>query len=339
MARKVTLQQIAETLNLSPSTVSQALANKGRVSPKTVELVKKTSEQLGYTKSSDTTLENVGILFSTEKNWGYLWVFIRVFIESLKKNLRNYGIQPVILPIDDNTTSQELLLQSSAVSAKALIILHLEDEQLIDAVADCGIPILAVMNNKYLDKYMSVCNDDFQGAYDAVSYLYDCGHRKIAYLGTEHPATELMGKDRLLGVKKAVDDHGMLLPDENIILFNGQENIEKIELGLKRLFEEGEPPTALYCLHDQLAERVYVVLNKNHISVPDDVSIITAGDSFDYSQFEIPKLTTMRSQTDQMGVVAADMLNRVVNLEDTSQLMMGVKIRQKLVDRGSCKRL
>ncbi len=336
MAKKITLQDIADEVGVSPTTVSQALANKGRVSSKTIELVRKASEKLGYTRNHDNSVKTVGLLFSIEQNWAYLWVFIRVFIEKLEKALNRYGINLVIVPIHEEKSAEELLTQLYAISAKALVTLHLEDEDLLQLLSNNGIPILVVMNNKYQDRYLSVCNDDFQGAYDAVKYLIDNGHRRIAYLGTEHPATAVMGNDRFIGARKAIEDEGLTLQGDFIVRFNNYSNATELEQGLNRLLGLEDRPTALYCIHDYLAEKVYSLLIRKGYAIPDDISIITAGDSFDYSQFEVPQITTMRSQTEQMGIVAADMLNRLINYGDTSQFNMGIKIRQQLVNRGSC---
>jgi DNA-binding LacI/PurR family transcriptional regulator len=339
MAKKITLQDVASEAGVSPTTVSQALSNKGRVSPETVELIKKVSEQLGYNRKNGNSFKTVGLLFSIEKSWAYLWVFIRVFIEMLERNLQKYGIHLVIIPIHGDKHPEELLLQLKDLSTQALVTLHLEDEELLQYISSNGIPVLVVMNNKYQEKYLSVCNDDFQGAYDAVRYLIEKGHKKIAYLGTAHPATASMGNDRFIGARKAIEDSGYVLPDAWIVLFEDVEDLHTLEVELKRLLELPETPTALYCLHDYLAEKVYMVLGKLGIKIPDNISIITAGDSFDYSQFEVPQITTMRSQTEQMGLVAADMLNRLVNFDDISQRNMGIKIRQQLVERGSCQQL
>jgi LacI family transcriptional regulator len=337
MAKKITLHDIAKEVGVSPTTVSQALSNKGRVSPETIELVRKASERLGYHKKDESVMKTVGLLFSIEQSWAYLWVFIQLFIEKLAKALNNFSINLVIVPIHAEMAPEELLAQLKAIPAKALVTLHLEDEQLLQYLSENGIPILVVMNNKYQNRYLSVCNDDFQGAYDAVKYLIDSGHTRIAYLGTEHPATVEMGNDRLIGTQSAMKDAGLLLQDADVISFRNYHDSASLEQGLKRLMDRENRPTAHYCLHDYLAEKVYTVLLKLGYAIPEDVSIITAGDSFDYSQLEVPQITTMRSQTDQMGTVAADMLNRLLNFHDRSQINMGIKIRQQLVDRGSCR--
>ncbi len=339
MAKKVRLQDIAAEVGVSPTTVSQALSRKGRVSNETIEMVQKTAERLGYTRGLESSVKTVGLLFSIEQNWAYLWVFIQVFIEKLGKALNSFGINLVIVPIHSEKPEQDLLRQLKAIGAKALVTLHLEDEHLLEFLSENGIPILVVMNNKYQDRYLSVCNDDFQGAYDAVKYLIDYGHARIAYLGTEHPATVGMGNDRFIGARKALEDAGLELPDEFVLYFENYYDIHTLEKGLHKLLDRDDRPTGLYCLHDYLAEKVYAALMRLGYSVPGDISIITAGDSFDYSQFEVLQITTMRSQTDQMGTVAADMLNRLINYHDSSQINIGIKIRQQLMDRGSCRDL
>ena len=70
------------------------------------------------------------------------------------------------------------------------------------------------------------------------------------------------------------------------------------------------------------------------IRVPEDVSLIAPGDVLDYSEPFIPPITTMRIDTAMMGQLAGELLLK--RLRDPGLGLQVLKVKQQLVERGSC---
>ena len=70
------------------------------------------------------------------------------------------------------------------------------------------------------------------------------------------------------------------------------------------------------------------------VSVPKDVSLIAPGDVLDYSQPFLPRITTLRINTALMSQLACRLL--LDRLRDRGGEAHVVKIKQQLIDRGSC---
>ena len=86
-----------------------------------------------------------------------------------------------------------------------------------------------------------------------------------------------------------------------------------------------------------MAGRAISVLTEMGLNVPRDISIIAPGDVLDYSMPYIPRITTMRIDTTYLGRITAQMMvNRLTHNPDE---VHGLKVKQQLVRRGSCREL
>jgi LacI family transcriptional regulator len=175
--------------------------------------------------------------------------------------------------------------------------------------------------------------DDFQGAYEGALHLIRQGHRNIAYIEYNRPDLPSVLADRFIGFKKAIDEHSLDFPPHfrvTIDLYNMGELVSRLE----GLLKQGERPTALFAHDDYLAARITVALGTLGLKVPDDVSIIAPGDTLDYNQPYIPRITTMKIDTDMLGKLAGElMINRLQNRPGD---ILVLKVKQQLVERGSC---
>ena len=176
--------------------------------------------------------------------------------------------------------------------------------------------------------------DNFQGAYEGTTFLLELGHQNILYMDFLRENLPLLSSDRFTGFKKAFDEKEIVFPDANKVFYNPV-NHNKCKDDLEVLFESSNPPTAIFCLDDDVAGRAISVLNEIGLEVPKDVSIIAPGDVLDFSIPYIPKITTMRIDTTYLGRITAQMVvNCLTHKPDSIHVL---KVKQQLVRRGSCK--
>jgi DNA-binding LacI/PurR family transcriptional regulator len=192
------------------------------------------------------------------------------------------------------------------------------------------------MNKNFQNKFYSVCVDNFQGAYEGSTFLLDLGHRNILYMDFLRSDLPLLSSDRFVGFKKALDERGIDFPDANKVFYNPEDK-DQCRKDLEVLFKSSKPPTAVFCLDDDVAGRALSVLTDMGLNIPEDVSIISPGDLLDYSMPYTVRITTMRIDTTYLGRITAQMMiNRLThNPEDIHVL----KVKQQLVRRGSCRKI
>lgn len=337
---KPTLKHIAEMAGVSVPTVSMAIHGKGRITLETRQRVLDCATELGYPihmrrqrvqklQESNT----VAILFNVDPQWGFIWVFIRPVIQAIELGMANRGFNAVIVPISNDMGNDRIMAKLTDIGAKAVFAMHFGDALLFSILEKNGIPIVLVMNNEYQDRFHSICTDDFQGAYEGTRHLITLGHRRLAYIDTERPNLPRLLHDRLFGFRKALAEYE--IPFSHQLSIRYRSGDEKHFLAdMESILALDEPPTALFCLDDELAAHVLEQLHKLGKQVPKDISVMAPGDVMDYELPYTKALTTMRINTEQIGKAAASMM--LARLTEGEDDVMVVKVRQQMVDRGSC---
>jgi LacI family transcriptional regulator len=337
---KPKLKDVAKAAGVSLTTASLVLSGKGRISPEVQQNVLKAVEDLGYVRKNRSIdaggTKNVGIFQSIDYEWGFIWVFIRPLIDQIEKNMRALKINTVLLPIKKTDTKQEIIEKIQKADVQAVVSIHYGNADLFTFLEESDIPVIVVMNGNFQDTFYSVCVDDYQGAYEGTLHLIKLGHRKIAYVEAERPDLPMLLNDRFIGYRKAMEEYGLQMPEESIIRFELSDKVE-LDSKIAGAFDKPDRPTAIFCLDDEIALRVYFVLEELGFTIPKDVSLIAPGDVLDYEQHYYPQITTMKINTTYMGeIVALMMQNRINhNPEDIHVL----KVKQQLVRRGTCREL
>jgi len=339
---KVTLKDVAKEAAVSLSTASCVLSGKGKISKSVKDRVYATAKKLGYRKnlyaSSIAKKESfhIAILVHEDYEKAFEWNFIRRMIIQLESVITREGYYPVMIPVNSGLKTHEVFKKIISSGTGAIFSIHYGNKELFTQFEDQGIPVVIINNSNYQDKFHSVCVDDFQGSYEGTLYLIKIGHRKIAYIEYKRPDLPSVLADRFVGFKKAIDEYGLIFPPGNRITIDLY-NMEELQEKLKILFSAKDKPTAFFAHDDYLAARVIVTLNNLNLKVPGDVSIIAPGDTLDYNQPFIPRITTMNINTDLLGKIGGElMINRLKNKPQDIHVL---KVKQQLIERGSCRRI
>ena len=130
--------------------------------------------------------------------------------------------------------------------------------------------------------------DHYQGALQATRHLLNLGHARIAILT---PGAQLRaGRERLAGYADAFRERGYqpvpkLVRSERTAM----DYAFSEALGLLSM---DDPPTAFLCLGTRILAGVLQALRHSGRSVPEDVSVISIGDT-DLSQLFSPAITAL----------------------------------------------
>jgi DNA-binding LacI/PurR family transcriptional regulator len=338
----VTLKDIAKETGVSISTVSLVLSGKKRISKDVRDKVYEVARKLGYIKpaygSSIATnrLSHIAILVHEDYEKAFEWHFIRQMIINLESAITKDQYYPVIIPVRLDEETNEILEKVLLAKVGGLFSIHYGNAELFQHLEEQSIPVVILNNSNFQNQFYSVCVDDFQGAYEGTKYLLALGHRRIGYVEYHRPDVPAVVKDRFAGFKTAVDAEHITFAETDrvtVTLFN----MEELQQALCKMFEDKNRPTALFVHDDHLAAQVIVTLQNMQIQVPKDVSIVAPGDTLDYNQVFIPRITTMRINTSLMGTLAGEMILK--RLKHDQEDIHVLKVNQTLVERGSCRRL
>lgn len=305
MKKQVRLSDIAEKLNVSTVTVSNALSGQKGVSDELRERVKRLAAEMGYQPKSegpagDKKILNIGVIISEKYLSDYPSYYWKVYQELslqagrskcviLFEALRHESEDTLALPLFAMDQEIRGLIVLGEIGSEYLKFLH-ERLNLPMVFVDFmkqDIPVPAVMAN------------NFYGMYQMVSYLIQQGHKKIAYVGTIRANNSIM--DRYFGYCKALSMNGIPLNPEWII---DDRNMEG-EIGNIQL--PGEMPTAFACNCDLTASEVVNLLEKNGYRVPEDISIV-GFDNYLYEGLCDVKVTTYEVNLKEMVRCALKMI-------------------------------
>ena len=160
-----------------------------------------------------------------------------------------------------------------------------------------NLPIPAVMAYGYTQsgKVPSVVVDDEHGAYEAVQYLIERGHKQIGVITGKNDSIHMQA--RLVGYQKALRDNGLMYNPE--FIYYGDWNREAGYNGTEKLLDRGV--TAIFCMNDIMAGGVYDRADELGLRIPEDISVV-GYDNRELSSYYKPPLTTITLPLHDIGI-------------------------------------
>ncbi|MBZ4645950.1 MAG: LacI family transcriptional regulator [Petroclostridium sp.] len=338
MKNGVTMQDIADKLNVSCVTVSKALNDKEGVSEELKKKIKKLAEEMGYRYNTlaksikEGYSYNIGIIvaerFTDMKEISQS--FYMKFYQHISKMLEEHqyaGILHILMQEDEEQLNLPRIYHERKVDG--FIILGQVSKKYIELLQNIEIPIIFL---DFYDEHMdidSIVTDNFYGAYQITNYLIHNGHKKIAYVGNIYATSSI--QDRFLGYYKALLEHRMEL-NNNYLINDRDERGKYIPFALP----EDDMPTAFVCNCDQVAYNLIHKLNELDYDVPDDISVV-GFDNDIFASISRPRLTTVEIDMQEMARLAVECIVKKVR---NDALKYGrILIKGKIIYRDSVKKI
>ncbi|HHY82429.1 MAG TPA: GntR family transcriptional regulator [Clostridiales bacterium] len=170
----------------------------------------------------------------------------------------------------------------------------------------------------YLPANSVACNNH-DGAFSAVEYLIELGHRKIGFVADNFYLSS--EKERYRGYCNALKMAS--IPVEKRIVFCDPES------DYSRIMEavKNKELTALFAVNDRKGLELLNMLLDNGISIPDDVSIM-GFDDYEASKYARIPLSTVRQHFEREGYIAAQILLDTIKGYKTryNKILVGTEI-------------
>ena len=309
MERKVSMQDIADRLNISKNSVSQALSGKQGVSEETRQLVQKVADELGYqyagsrklNKPDNTTAPKNIALIASDFAFSLVSFFGEIYL-SVEKEVRERGMNLFIESI--NSESKEKLILPSLLSNHQidgiLILSHISTDY-IAKIIETGIPTVLIDHHEPSLQADAILTNNRFGAYSAVEHLIQLGHQEIGFIGDVHFSPSY--QERLDGYLLALRNYG-LEPKHEFIFTKAQEDLGELNQYFEALDTK---PSAWFCVNDGHGFLITSLLQQKGYKVPEDVSVCNF-DNGQLSQIATPKITTMDIDLKYFGKKAVEQL-------------------------------
>lgn len=193
------------------------------------------------------------------------------------------------------------------------------------------IPVVLLYHQTEGKDFSWVDLNNREGGRMAMEHLLSLGHRRIGYIGGELQMST-NAQDRYEAYQNALRGAG-IVEDRRLVrngMFSPDYGRECTEEFLA--LPVSERPTALFCATDMIAFGALQAAKKKGLKIPQDLSIV-GFDNYDQSAYQIPPLTTVHQPFYEMGRIAMELLESIV--QDPQRGSQQVLIEPELVVRAS----
>ena len=308
----MTIKDIARISGCSVSTISRVINDRPDVRPETKERVLEVMREAGFvpnTNARQLKIQQSRSLVFVVK--GTRNIFFSDFLVQLQRAATLYGYNGIVSYLDENANeieAAEKILRE--IKPKGMIFLGGSVANFQKGFANISVPsVLATLVSDKLDfpNLSMVGVDDRAAAYQAVSYLIQQGHRKIAVLGG--PATSYPSMMRRQGAQQAMEDAGIRFEDKLYGLSNY--DFESAYHAMNGLLARRAEFTALFAMSDVIAFGAIRALVIAGLRVPEDVSVI-GFDGITMSRYCVPVMTTIVQPSEQIALQSIELLVRQI---------------------------
>lgn len=334
----VSLKDIAVRCGVSVATVSKALNNHKDISEGTKELINQTAKEMGYLPNSfaralkTNRTYNLGVLFADDAKNGLTHDYFSRILNSFKEEaeLNGYDITFISNHIGKKSMSYYEHAKYRGVDGIVIACINFYDPDVVELIHS-DIPVVTI--DHVFDNRTSIISDNIKGMQDLVTYIYQMGHRKIAYI---HGADSSVTKNRVGSFYKTVDALGLKIPDNYVLPGIYRDPNSTAEL-TKQLLNLKDRPTCILFPDDFACIGGINVIKQYGLNIPEDISIV-GYDGILLSQFLEPKLTTMRQDTETIGRIAAEKLIALIE-NPKAYIIEKVVVDGRIVIGNSVKKL
>jgi DNA-binding LacI/PurR family transcriptional regulator len=330
---KVSLKVLADSLELSPATVSLVM-NRSAVADSIPESTKER-------------------IFAAARKFNYRPNF---FARSLRAQ-RSFTIGVIVPEVSDGYASlvmsgiEDLLLREGyfyfVASHRHRIDLIDEYPRLllgrsVDGLIavdtpwthdDLPVPVVTISGHIERRGVTNVVLDHDRAARLALEHLVNLGHRRVAFIKGQEFSSDT--EVRWNAVQKAAARLRLEVDAKLTLQLEG--DLASPQLGYavtRKLLARREPFTALFAFNDISAIGAIRALRENGLRVPKDVSVI-GFDDIQSAAFQNPALTTVRQPLQQMGKIAAETLLRRITRPGQGSKVGQITVKPEIVLRES----
>jgi DNA-binding LacI/PurR family transcriptional regulator len=335
--RPVTLARIAEELDVSAMTVSNAYNHPDRLSRVLRERIFETAGRLGYHGPDPVgrslrrqRTDVVGVLYSNPLSYAFDDPAAVSFLSGLSSVTEGADLGLLLVPAAAGGASGKRDTRAAAQAAvDGFVIYSMSDrEPLLAAALDRRLPAV-VVDQPFMEGVPLVGVDDEAAARTAAEHPLHLGHERFAVVsfalspdvrdGMADPTRQeraafRVSRLRLRGYRAALEDAG--LPWSGVPVYECPGSSREYGWrAAEALLSVGPGPTAILASSDELALGVIARAKERGLSVPEDVSVV-GFDDVPAAASSDPPLTTVHQDHAEKGLLAGRMLISQLRKED-----------------------
>lgn len=309
-----TIRDVSKEAGLSIATVSRALSAPEKVSKDSLKKVHAAIEKLQYRpnmlsqKFRNKTANIIVVLVPDIAN-----LFFTTVIRGIESVAQKRGFS-VLLGDTRDSMQREQEYINLVETRQADGIIQLRPYRADDTTLPK--PLVLAVNASGCENtpYPAVRIDNVGVAKEIVNYLISLGHERIGVI--TGLANNPHSIDRLKGYRQALVEAN--IPFEPSLVAEGDFTLWSGLNASEHFTRMEKPPTAIFCMNDEMAIGAMKGLKSKGLKIPQDISI-TGFDDLEVSRYVDPPLTTVSQPAEKLGEKSAELLFQLIDNQQPSQ--------------------
>lgn len=305
-----TIKDVAKKAGVSVCTVSRTLSNKGYVKAETRDKIMGAVKELQYQPnkvavSLKTGTSNVLALI--------LPSLTNVYYPKLEKYIEHYanerGYMIYLCNAENSLEKEQSILENLCFQNIAGVIItpSTKEHRHIMKLKEYNIPYVYLNRDFPDDLENCIRINNKKAAYDAITYLIQCGHTSIGgiFESFDNPSNE----ERYLGVLDAMKEHKLSINQEYFLFdVNDLNNSYVI---IRKMLEQKNRPEAIFACNDMLALGIYKAAYDLNIKIPDELSVFGYDNSI-MANMSAPPLSSFNVPARELSQSAIDFIDNYI---------------------------
>ena len=324
------IKEIAEALHLSISTVSKALNGAFDVSKETKEKVLEYAKTHGY-KSRDERLtvkkrRRLCVLYANINTSSQTNIILPLAL-SFSKYARGNNFEVIQQPIEAIDDTYDNFMKKNNYDGAFIAGLNYKSP-LMKELKTTSIPTVLYDNVLVGEKIATINNENINTLTKIIKILCSKGHTKIGFIHGDKDS--FVSNERFAGYIIGQVMNNIEYNPKYVYYGNFSE-----ESGiLAASYFKNTDVTAIVCASDIIAVGLIRGLEKEGLSVPDDISV-TGYDDLEISRYFKPSITTIKQDLDLIGEKAFMLLTSMMMNRSSQRIVISgdILIRESIKER------
>ena len=321
MEKKVTIQDIADALNLSRNTVSKAINNSDGLAESTREIILQKAVEMGYKqfsyvkdyldasagkeKETDTSEDSgeIALLTASMINSSH---FASPMLDKFTQEIHQLGYQLITYRVTPQNIEHMTLPRTFVKeNIRAVMCIEIFDQAYSDMICSLGLPVLfidsaPIFTGKTVNADLLLMNN-LSGIIQFITDMAAKGIKKIGFVGDFKHCQSF--HERYLAFRIGMINAGLKI-DERYVICPKDGNLDN----MADMLEEMESyPEVFICANDFVAIDAILILRNLGKSIPEEIRILGFDDSPESRTF-LPTLSTVHIHTQAMAFAALQLL-------------------------------
>ncbi|MFZ5517322.1 MAG: LacI family DNA-binding transcriptional regulator [Candidatus Zhuqueibacterota bacterium] len=332
--KKATLKSIADTIGVTPATVSKALRDSSDISGEMRRKVKNLAQKMGYRPNlMARTLINkhsnlLGVIIPDLRI-----SFISETTRGIYEQARKRGYVAILMVNDEEPENERRNLEFlSDLRVDGILLNPVSGKMnyaMYQELIEEEIPVVCYDRKLDCFDFQSVTIDDREAAFKLTTRLIQEGRKKIAYLGPNDGFS--VAVERFQGYAAALTANGLAF-DPKYVAATGLD-IHDSYVATKNLLSRGLKIDAMVCIGGLVAFGAGQAVLESRLSIPEDVILAEFGDNNIVARLGVP-FYTINQNPYIMGQTAVDLLLESIERRGATSAPRHVIIETQLIHRN-----